>query len=126
MKYRIAIIAAILFLSSCKKTEVPQPQTIDSTNDQALAIKKAIEHQDKNSLKTHKGTLEALMNLPGGGPIPPLLLPVKDLQLTSETDSTASYSFIGGSSGAKAKIELKRKINGSDTSWIASPAEEIR
>lgn len=124
MKYFIPVFFASLILSSCnKKVEEPKLQSPDTVNNAATALKSEIDKLDKNAMKTHKGALNALINLPGGGPIPPHLLPIKETKLLKETDSTASYS-ISAVGGAKAKVAMKRRITGQDTVWIVTSTDE--
>src|SRR2546421_12506412 len=116
MKNFLTIIFAAFILSACsKKSDEPKPVIPDTTNDPSIAIKKAVGSLDKNKIKTHRGALEALMNLPGGGPIPPHLLPAKDLKLEKETDSTALYSFTTAYGGVKANVRMRRRITGAET-----------
>jgi hypothetical protein len=133
MKYFITFVTAATLLSSCgkkadeaPKTVVPNSVSSDSAEKQTAALNNAISHMDKNKMKTARGTLDALINLPEGSPVPPFLRPVQDLKLTSETDSSATYSFVSGSTGIKAKIEEKKMIIGSDTMWTVSPAVPIK
>lgn len=127
MKYLITIFSAALILSSCnKKAEEPKRQVADTTNNPAAAVKNYVDNLDKDAMKTHKRAFDALVNLPGGGPIPPNLLPVKDVKLLRETDSTASYSFISGSEGIKVEVGMKRRITAEDTVWMVSGIEEFR
>ncbi len=134
MKYIITILASVLIFSSCKKNDVPKEVFIDTTNNPATVLKYAIEHQDKEKIKHHQGAMEALVNLPEGGPIPPHLLPAKDLTFVEATDTTALYTFISGpnkinattgTAGTKVKVGLKRVVSGTDTTWIMARFEEI-
>src|SRR5690242_7148961 len=96
MKYFLTICISGVLLTGCKKSEEPKVQPPDTVTSVATALSNAIEHQDKNSLKNHKGAMEAIANLPEGGPIPPHLLPAKDITLVEATDSTALYTFVAG------------------------------
>ncbi len=126
MKYFILIFVASLILSSCnKKVEEPKLQPPDSSNTQAIELRHKLDQMDKNAMKTHRGTLESLITLAVGGPIPPNLVPAKEIKLLQETDSTASYSLTGNS-GMKGKVEMKRRITGQDTFWMATRIEEIQ
>ncbi len=126
MKYFALIFLASLILSSCnKKNEEPKLPAPDTSNTQGIEMRHRLDQMDKNTMKTHRGTLESLVSLTSGGPIPPNLIPAKEIKLLQETDSTASYSLTGNS-GVKGKVELKRRITGHDTIWMATRIEEIR
>ena len=126
MKYFMPIVAALLLSTGCNK-KVDEPKVImpDTMYNPAVVRQKAIEAIGKDKMKTHKGTLETMANLPGPGPFPPHLLPVKTFTLVEETENSAIYT-ITSDKGAKAKVTLKRNIQGNDTSWIISPPEDIR
>ena len=125
MKYSILVLSASLILSSCnKKTEESNVKPPDTTNSDAL--KKAMDHLDKNAFKTHRGAFNALLDLPVGGPIPPHMLPAKDVKLIEESDSIATYTFISEKTGIKGKVKMKRRITGQDTTWIVIGINEIR
>ena len=124
MKYSILIFSAAVLLSRCnKKGDEPKPQAPDTTNNVATAQKSHIDNMDKNVMKSHKGALDALVNLPGGGPIPPHMLPIRETTLLNETDSTALYS-ITAVGGARAKVAMRRRITAQDTTWIVVSTEE--
>ena len=125
MKYFAILFLSVFILSSCKRTEEPKVVVVDTTNNTATVLKKAIDNMDKNTMKKHRTALDGILALPEGGPIPPHLLPAKDVKFLGETDSTATYSFLGGKSGVTVKIKLLRKITGPDTAWIMSGFEEI-
>ena len=126
MKYSILIFSAALLLSSCnnKKADEPKSQAPDTTNNFATDQKSHIDNMDKNAMKNHKSALDALINLPGGGPIPPHFLPVRDKKLLKETDSTATYDLTSSNGGMRAKVEMKRRITGQDTTWLVLSTEE--
>jgi hypothetical protein len=125
MKYFVILLASVFILSSCKRTEEPKISVVDTTNNAATVLKKAIDSLDKNSMKKHRTALDGILSLPEGGPVPPHLLPAKDIKFLSETDSTATYSFLGGKAGITVKIRLLRVIHNPDTTWIMSGFEEI-
>ena len=125
MKYFIAIFFTLFILNGCsKKGDEPKPVIPDTVNNASTVLKNKIDNQDKTKLRTHRGTLDAMMNLPTPGPIPPHLLPVKEVKLVEENANSATYSLT--SANGKAKLTLKRKVEGNDTTWIMSSMEEIR
>jgi len=134
MKHFFTSCFIIFVLIGCKKTEDVQPQVIvpvSTTNPDTQQVSPAVQQNvrltpevQKEKVKTHNGALEVFANLPPGGPIPPDMLPPKDIKLISGTDSTAIYSFTSGTTGMKCKAVLKRHIVKKDTSWtvlMASP-----
>jgi hypothetical protein len=126
MKYFFTIISLSILLTACKKNDEPKPIIPDSTNDVGTSQKKAIDNFDKNKIRTSRGALDALIYIPGGGPIPPHLLPLKDITLDKESDSTAIYTFRTQIGEIKGKISMRKRITGSDTVWMVTGVEELR
>jgi hypothetical protein len=132
MKYILTICLCGLLLSSCKKTDEVKPQAGSDTAKvfvppQRDAFDDSMKNIDKNKMKTHQGAIEFLMNLPPGGPIPPHLLPAKDIKLVSATANAAIYSFTSGTTGEKEKVMMKRNItDGKDTIWNIEGVEPAK
>ncbi|MFI5263053.1 MAG: hypothetical protein ACHQM6_00900 [Candidatus Kapaibacterium sp.] len=130
MKYFITLFSLVLILSSCnKKGDEAKMSSGDTTR--AVATVDSMQNAIKNNISkekvaTHKGSLDALIGLAQGGPIPPHMLPVKDAKFLEETDSTATYAITSGSTGAKAKVTMKRRVEGKDTTWIMSHIEDMK
>jgi hypothetical protein len=129
MKYFLSFCILFTVLTSCKKTEEVQPQMqqsqpppVDSTR---MALEDAFKKIDKEKMKTHKGAIEVLANFPPGGPIPPHLLPAKNIKLLSANDTMATYTFTSGSTGMKGKAVLKKSLVRGDTMWIVVMAGQL-
>src|SRR5438034_7012702 len=124
MKYFVFLISIALIPVACKKAEEPKLVIPDTTKNPAIDLKNAIDTLDKRKLKSSRTTLDALINLPGGGPIPPHLLPAKDIRLESETENTATYSFTSNI-GVKVRVKMQRRVGAKDTVWVVSGVEEM-
>jgi hypothetical protein len=129
MKYFFLLIFSILLLSSCNKTDT-QPQAQKPVERQppppyTPEVEQAFKQLDKEKMKKHESAIEVLTNFPPGGPIPPHLLPAKDIKLVSQNDSMATYSITSASTGAKAKVMLKKMvIHQKDTMWNVVAVEQ--
>lgn len=125
MKYFILIFTALIIFNGCnKKVEEPKLVMPDTLYNPAIVQGNAIKNLDKNKMKTHRGTLDAMMNIPGPGPIPENMLPAKDITLVNESGNSATYTFTAAT-GTKEKVVLERKIAGADTTWTIKPPEPI-
>ncbi len=121
MKYFITALLIAATFTACKKTEDPHPQPsqkIDSVSTaERPVMEQTLNQSEKAKMKTAEGALNIIVNAPAGGPIPPHFLPAKDIKFVSKTDSTATYTFTGGTTGMKVKVVMKKFGEGGDITW---------
>lgn len=131
MKHTLTLLLVVVFISGCKKPEDIKPPAVQQNADTQFVpprspqMEEAFQHLDRMKVKSDKGALDQYLNLADGGPVPPHLLPAKNVKLVSRNDTSATYTFVSGSTGIKAKIILKRIIAGKDTAWDVLSVGEI-
>jgi len=127
MKYLLTIVTAGILLSGCNKKDEVKAPPFDSSRVAADSLQNVIKNTvSKDKVASHKGSLDALIALGKGGPIPPHMLPIKDTKFLEETDSTATYEITSGSTTAKAKVTMKQRVEGKDTVWVMSHIEDMK
>ncbi|MEP7235954.1 MAG: hypothetical protein ABI778_11730, partial [Ignavibacteriota bacterium] len=94
MKYSILIFSAFFVFSGCsKKDDLPKAPPFDSTNAVDDSLHKALLEMQKTKFSSARAALDGLIALPKGGPLPPHLLPVKEITPMEHTDTTASFAL---------------------------------